>query len=122
MAFYDSFKTGDMLSRLGSDTQVVQDGLTTNVAMLVKSACVAVGCIVILCMYNMIIGFITLAIVLPQIIATRVSATYLNAFSVRVQKVKGIMTNVGTESLSNIRTVKAHGDEEMSGLRFALEN
>ena len=32
------------------------------------------------------------------------------------------MTNVGTESLSNIKTVKAHGDEEMSGLRFALEN
>ena len=65
MAFYDSFKTGDMLSRLGSDTQVVQDGLTTNVAMLVKAACIAVGCIAILCMYNIIIGLTTLAIVLP---------------------------------------------------------
>ena len=32
------------------------------------------------------------------------------------------MTNVGTEALSNIKTVKAHGDEEMTGLRFALEN
>ena len=122
VAFYDSFKTGEMLSRLGSDTQAVQDGLTTNVAMFVKSACIAVGCVFILCTYSVPIGFITLAIVMPQIIATRISAAYLDAFSVRVQKATGIMTNVGAESLSNIRTVKAHGDEEMTGLRFALEN
>ena len=26
VAFYDNFRTGEMLSRLGSDTQAVQDG------------------------------------------------------------------------------------------------
>ena len=73
-----------MLSRLGSDTQAVQDGLTTNVAMFFKSACISIGCVFILCTYSVPIGFITLAIVMPQIIATRISAAYLDAFSVRV--------------------------------------
>lgn len=40
VAFYDNFRTGDMLSRLNSDTQVVQDGLSTNVMMAVKSLCI----------------------------------------------------------------------------------
>ena len=73
-----------MLSRLGSDTQAVQDGLTTNVAMFVKSAVISVGCVFILATYSVPIAFITLAIVMPQIIATRISAAYLDAFSVRV--------------------------------------
>ena len=40
VAFYDNFRTGDMLSRLNSDTQVVQEGLSTNVMMAVKSVCI----------------------------------------------------------------------------------
>lgn len=40
VSFYDDIRTGDMLSRLNSDTQVVQDGLSTNVMMAVKSTCI----------------------------------------------------------------------------------
>ena len=40
VSFYDNFRTGDMLSRLNSDTQVVQDGLSTNVMMAAKSICI----------------------------------------------------------------------------------
>ena len=31
------------------------------------------------------------------------------------------MSNIGTESISNVRTVKAFGDEEMTSLKFAME-
>ena len=40
ITFYDDIRTGDMLSRLNSDTQVVQEGLSTNVMMAVKSTCI----------------------------------------------------------------------------------
>lgn len=63
--FFDNFRTGDMLSRLGSDTQVVQDGLTTSVSMFFKAAVVAVGSIVILFTYNWLLAIIILVVIAP---------------------------------------------------------
>ena len=120
--FYDNFRTGDMLSRLGSDTQVVQDGLTTNVAMFIKAICICLGCIVIVATYNGWLCLIVIGAVLPQILVTRWSAHYLNIFYARYQKEKGEMSHIGKESISDIRTVKAFANEEMTCLRFATKN
>ena len=65
VAFYDNFRTGEMLSRLGSDTQAVQDGLTTNFAVFLKTCCIVIGVLTILCTYNVKIGFITVAFIVP---------------------------------------------------------
>ncbi len=51
-SFFDDRKIGDILSRLTSDTQIVQMGLTTNVAMFLKSLFVMVAVYVILFIYN----------------------------------------------------------------------
>ena len=37
IAFFDNNKTGELLSRILNDTAVVQDGLSTNVSILLKS-------------------------------------------------------------------------------------
>ena len=101
-----------MLSRLGSDTQIVQDGLSTNVAMFVKAFTIIIGTCVILFMYSWLLAIIIIVCVLPSIVVSRVTANILNAFSVRYQKAKSQMSNIGTESLSNIRTVKAFANED----------
>mmetsp|Transcript_23732 Transcript_23732/g.29496 ORF Transcript_23732/g.29496 Transcript_23732/m.29496 type:complete len:331 (+) Transcript_23732:760-1752(+) len=118
--FYDNIRTGDLLSRLGSDTQIVQDGLTTNVSMFVRSLCILVGTIVILFTYNWILALIIIGCILPSVISSRITAGMLNTFSVRYQKSKGEMSNIATESISNIRTVKAFADEQDSSLKFAI--
>ena len=92
IAFYDDFKTGDMLSRLQSDTQVVQDGLSSNVAMFFKAATIWAGTIVILFTYDVRLALIILAVVAPQIVAQRLSFHYLQAFTTRYQKAKTIMS------------------------------
>ena len=48
MDFFDQQKTGDLLSRLSSDTQVIQSSLTVNVSMFVRFSAQAIGSIVIL--------------------------------------------------------------------------
>lgn len=118
--FYDNFRTGDMLSRLGSDTQVVQSGLTTSVMQLIKALCIVVGTLVILMTYNVYIALILIAVLTPQVLVTRISSAYLRAFGTTYQKAKSSMSNTATESLSNIRTVKAFGDEEMVTLKYNL--
>ena len=90
--------------------------------MFFKAAVVAIGSIVILFTFDWRLAIIILVVIAPQIIASRVSAGYLNAFSVRYQKAKSEMSNIGTESISNIRTVKAFADEEMTVLKFAISS
>lgn len=63
--FFDNNRSGEMLSRLGSDTEVVQDGLTTNVAMFVKATCICIGCIVIVALYDGWLCLVVIGGVLP---------------------------------------------------------
>ena len=65
VSFFDDMRTGDILSRLASDTQVVQDGLTTNVAMFVKSCSIMIGSLVILFLVDWRVGLITVLILVP---------------------------------------------------------
>ena len=65
VAFYDNFRTGEMLSRLGSDTQAVQDGLTMNFAVFLKTIVIVIGVVTVLCTYSVKIGFLTITFILP---------------------------------------------------------
>ena len=87
--------------------------------MFVKSATIWVGTIVILFTYEWRLALIILAVVFPQIFAQRISFYFLSSFELRYQKAKSYMSQVGSEAISNMRTVKAFADEEMTGLRFA---
>jgi len=61
---------------------------------------------------------IVIAVLIPQVLVSRITANYLSTFAVTYQKTKSEMSNIGTEALSNIRTVKAFADEEMCSLKF----
>ena len=90
--------------------------------MSIKALAVCVGTIVILFTYDWRLALIIVAVVIPQILAQRVSSHYLKAFTTRYQKVKSEMSNFGAEQITNIRNVKAFADEDMASLRFALKN
>ena len=111
-----------MLSRLNSDTQVVQEGLSTNVMMAVKSTCICLAVFGIMFTYHIQLTFIVMALIIPQVLITRVSATFLDKFAITYQNTKAELSNMGTESLGNIRTVKAFANEEVDSLKFALQN
>jgi ABC-type multidrug transport system fused ATPase/permease subunit len=42
-AFFDKQRTGDLISRLASDTQVIQDAATVNVSMLLRFGMQIIG-------------------------------------------------------------------------------
>lgn len=66
--FFDDRKVGDILSRLTSDTQIVQMGLTTNVAMFLKSVFTILGVYVILFMYSWKNTLIAIGFLIPMFI------------------------------------------------------
>ena len=61
-----------MLSRLYSDAQVVQDGLSTNVMMAVKSTCIHLAVFGIMLTYHLQLTFIVMALIIPQVLTTLV--------------------------------------------------
>lgn len=75
--FFDSRKTGDLckstrlmmalVSRLGSDTAVIQDGLSTNVSMFLRSFLFIIVAFVFLFIISWELTLVMIATILPVI-------------------------------------------------------
>lgn len=46
--FFDENRTGEILSRMSSDVAVIQDGLSTNISMVLRSTVTVVASLVIM--------------------------------------------------------------------------
>jgi ATP-binding cassette, subfamily B (MDR/TAP), member 10 len=65
VGFFDKHKTGDILSRISSDTAVVQDGLGTNISMFTRSAVFIIISVAILNIISYKLTLITIGGILP---------------------------------------------------------
>jgi len=68
--FFDENRTGELLSRISSDTQVVQEGLTMSVGMAVTEVVKVVVVVIILCYYSWVIAIFTVLSLAPGIVFT----------------------------------------------------
>ena len=68
VAFFDENKTGDLLSRLASDTTVIQDSLGTNISMGLRTLIAIVATIVILLLISSKLTGVLLACILPVVL------------------------------------------------------
>ena len=75
--FYDENRTGDLISRISSDTQVVQEGLTTAVAQSVKELCKVAVVVVIICFYSWPMALLSAACLAPSIYVTRNALSWM---------------------------------------------
>ena len=66
VSFYDDVRTGEILSRITSDTQAVQDGLTSSTATIIKDVATMVGVVVVLFTYDWRIALLAIAVVIPR--------------------------------------------------------
>jgi len=78
IAFFDSYRTGEILSRISSDTAVVQEGLTTSCTVVVGAVAKILITIVILFMYQPYICVILVVCILPSILTTRWALGFMN--------------------------------------------
>lgn len=122
ISFFDDNRTGDILSRLGSDTQVVSDGLTTSIAQTVKSITILIGVLFIMFRYSWKLTLIVVASNFPTVFFTRLSFHVTKKWQGELQKAKAGMCSYAEETLANIRTVKAFSDEKASVKKYDEES
>ena len=121
VAFFDDRRTGDLrkyqlnlfvVSRLNSDIQIIQDGLSTNVSIFVRCFVFCVTVIVIMVLISPVLAGITLASIVPIMIFASIYGSKMRKLTKQQQEERAKMTTVAEESFSNVRTVKAFSNED----------
>ena len=101
-----------VVSRLQSDTLIVQNGITTNVAMFLKCLMNIIGIFVVLFIVSWRNGLVTIASMLPISIVMPIYNRLIRFTMQKYQKTKADASAQASENLSNIKTVKSFANED----------
>jgi len=111
VAFFDTHRTGDLISRLSSDTQVIQDAATVNLSMLLRFGLQIVGAIVALFALSWKLTLVMLSVVPVVMIGTVAYGKYVRRIRKEFQEALGAASSVAEEVLGSMRTVRAFSSE-----------
>ena len=120
IAFFDRQRIGDLVSRLASDTTLVQSAVSTSISVFIRySLQVLIGMALMLS----ISIELTLAIIviLPLLVTVSIYlGKKLKRLSKAVQEQLGLANVVAEETTYSARTVKAFGKEAYESKRYSL--
>ncbi|VVB09207.1 unnamed protein product [Arabis nemorensis] len=111
IAFYDVTKTGELLSRLSEDTQIIKNAATTNLSEALRNvttALIGVGF-----MFTSSWKLTLLALVVVPVISVSVKqfGRYLRELSHKTQAAAAVAASIAEESFGAIRTVRSFAKE-----------
>jgi len=109
--FFDETKTGEILSRISSDTGVIQDGLSTNISMFIRCSIIII-CTLGICFYISVpLTLITCGGIIPIVFCAVFYSRKVRVLAKATTDEKAVLGNISEESIGNIRTVKAFSNE-----------
>ncbi|XP_062106478.1 ABC transporter B family member 27 [Humulus lupulus] len=112
IAFYDVTRTGELLSRLSEDTQIIKNAATTNLSEALRNVTTAI--IGIFFMFSSSWKLTLLALVVVPIISVAVKkfGRYLRELSHTTQAAAAVAASIAEESFGAIRTVRSFAQED----------
>lgn len=112
VAFFDKNKTGELINRLSSDSEVVGLSISQNLSDGLRSSIQAAGGIGMMFYVSPYLAAVGLSIV-PAVTFFAIGfGRYIKELSKKVQDTLADATQVAEEKISNIRTVRAFAQEE----------
>jgi ATP-binding cassette subfamily B protein len=118
MGFFDAHGTGELTSRLASDTQVLQSAVTANLSMLLRFGAQGIGGAVLLCVTSPKLAGI-LMVALPVVVGAAVLyGRMVRRLSRQVQDAIARSTEVAEEAIAGIRTVRSFAREGAERARY----
>nr|XP_015869875.2 ABC transporter B family member 27-like isoform X1 [Ziziphus jujuba var. spinosa] len=111
IAFFDVTRTGELLSRLSEDTQIIKNAATTNLSEALRN--LSTACIGIVFMVYLSWKLTLLALVVVPVISVAVKkfGRYLRELSHTTQAAAAIAASIAEESFGAIRTVRSFAQE-----------
>ncbi|KAI8331060.1 P-loop containing nucleoside triphosphate hydrolase protein [Chlamydoabsidia padenii] len=120
MTFFDRNRTGELISRLSTDTAIVGKSITNNVSDGLRAlATASVGSTMMLYVSPKLTGIMML-VVPPVALFGIIYGRYVKTLSRKTQAAVGEITKVSEEKISAIRTVQAFAKEIEEAKRYEM--
>ncbi|WP_293698029.1 ABC transporter ATP-binding protein [uncultured Agrococcus sp.] len=115
IAEFDARRTGDLVSRVGSDTTLLRAVLTQGLVEAIGGTLTMVGAIVFMAFLDLTLLGITIGVVVVAFVLIGVVMPFLSRATRAAQEEVGKLTSALERSISGVRTIRAAGatDEEV---------
>ncbi|CAG8448774.1 2904_t:CDS:10 [Ambispora leptoticha] len=118
IAWFDSVATGDVISRISSDVEVVQDGISEKLAGIIQYLTTFFSAFIIAFFKGWRLALV-LCCILPLLTASGIfMAKSLSNFATRGQDAYAEAGAVAEQVLSSIKTIAAFGGQEREAARY----
>ena len=118
VGFFDASRTGELVSRLGTDCATLQSLLSSQISMTFRNVITALGGLVLLFFTSPRLTVVMLLVVPPVALGAVAYGRKVRALARRYQDALADASHVAEESLSAIRTVRAFVAEEAERARY----
>jgi ABC transporter fused permease/ATP-binding protein len=119
IAFFDARRTGELVSRLASDTSVLQSAVSVNISMALRSLVQAAGGVALLVYTSPQLTVVMLAVVPAVALGAVIYGKRVRRLARDVQDALAVAGEVAEESIAGIRTVRAFVAEQKESERYA---
>ncbi len=121
VAEYDVRRTGDLVSRVGSDTTMLRTVLTGGLVDALGGAIVFVGSIVAMALLDAVLLALTVGVITVAVVAVVIASARIQVLTRQSQDAVGRVAAGVERALSAIRTVRAANATEREGLRLEAD-
>ncbi|KAF5480181.1 hypothetical protein F2P56_000947 [Juglans regia] len=119
IAFFDVTRTGELLSRLSEDTQIIKNAATTNLSEALRNLTTALIGIAFMFTSSWKLTLLALAVVPVISVAVRKFGRYLRELSHSTQAAAAVAASIAEESFGAIRTVRSFAQEAYAILKYS---
>jgi len=122
LRFHDTQRRGDLITRLTSDIQAIQDLISNGLIVLGSNAFLLIGMLVLMFWLNWQFAFVALAVA-PLLFWTVFRYTHRIKVAAREARVStGLLASLAQETLASIRIVQGLAQEEQQNDRFQTQS
>ena len=118
VAFFDRVPTGDLVTRLAADTQMIQRAATVQVVSAMRSLIMGLGGTGCLLYTSPPLAMVSLGTLPPIFLAARYFGRVIKDRQKHVQELLSQSTTVAEETFSNVRTVRQFAAERHESSRY----
>jgi ATP-binding cassette, subfamily B, bacterial len=122
LRFHDTQRRGDLITRLTSDIQAIQDLISNGLIVLGSNAFLLIGMLTLMFWLNWQFAFVALAVA-PLLFWTVFRYTHRIKVAARETRVStGLLASLAQETLASIRIVQGLAQEEQQNDRFQAQS
>src|SRR6056297_3984210 len=112
LSFFERQRTGDLMSRITNDVNVIQTSLTTGLSNIVLQPIMIIGIVGFLIYIDWKLALVSFLIIPLVSYVINKFGFKMRSISTRIQNEMSNVTNILQETLSAVRIVKAFNNEE----------